>query len=86
MLMSYIDKYNLLPGIKSLVLIGSGAVDKGQSLINEYPYKKINIPILDIYGEYDFNLVKKEANLPTPKKMAVQTATTKPPNIRPQLN
>jgi pimeloyl-ACP methyl ester carboxylesterase len=60
--MSYIDKYNLSSGIKSLVLIGSGAVDKGQSMTNEYPYKKINIPILDIYGEFDFNLVIKEAN------------------------
>ena len=62
MLMSYIDNYNLSSEIKLLVLIGSGAVDKGQSMPNEYPYKKINIPILDIYGEYDFNLVKKEAN------------------------
>ena len=62
MLMSYIDNYNLSSGIKLLVLISSGAVDKGQSMPNEYPYKKINIPILDIYGEYDFNLVIKEAN------------------------
>lgn len=62
MLMSYIDNYDLSSGVKLLVLIGSGAVDKGQSMTNEYPYKKINIPILDIYGEYDFNLVIKEAN------------------------
>ena len=43
-------------------MIGSGAVDKGQKLAREYPYDKINIPILDIYGEYDFDLVRKEAS------------------------
>ena len=43
-------------------MIGSGAVDKGQKLVAEYPYEKINITILDIYGEYDFDLVRKEAS------------------------
>ena len=57
MLMSYIRKYELPPQITSLVVIGSGAVDKGQRLINPYPYNKISVPILDIYGENDFSLV-----------------------------
>ena len=43
-------------------MIGSGAVDKGQKLVTKYPYDKIKIPILDIYGEYDFDLVRKQAS------------------------
>ena len=61
MLMSYIRSNKLPPHIKSLVLIGSGAVDKGQRLLNPYPYAKITVPILDIYGENDFRLVLKRS-------------------------
>ena len=61
MLMSYIKNNSLPEHVKSLVLIGSGAVDKGQKLLNPYPYKKISIPILDIYGENDFNLVVEKS-------------------------
>ena len=57
MLMSYIKSKNLSKNISSLVLIGSGAVDKGQKLIYEYPYDKIKVPILDLFGESDFDLV-----------------------------
>ena len=62
MLMSFIENFHLSSQVTAIVLIGSGAVDKGQKLAKEYPYHKINIPILDIYGEYDFDLVRKEAS------------------------
>ena len=62
MLMSFIENFHLPPQVIAIVTIGSGAVDKGQKLVTEYPYHKINIPILDIYGEYDFDLVLKEAS------------------------
>ena len=67
MLMSFIENYFLPSQVIAIVMIGSGAVDKGQKLVTEYPYDKINIPILDIYGEYDFDLVRKEA--PKRKKL-----------------
>ena len=61
MLMSYINNNELSSSVKSLILIGSGAVDRGQRLINPYPYDKISVPILDIYGENDFKLVLKKS-------------------------
>lgn len=61
MLMSFINNAKLSENVSSLVLIGSGAIDKGQKLIYQYPYSKISVPILDIYGEYDFNYVIIEA-------------------------
>ncbi len=62
MLMSYIKNNNLSSKIKSIVLIGAGAVDKGQDLIYQYPYGRISIPVLDIFGEYDFNLVIRKSS------------------------
>ena len=62
MLMSYIEKNNPPNNVSSIVLIGAGAVDKGQELNSPYPYEKIDVPILDIYGEFDFNLVIQESN------------------------
>jgi len=61
MLMSYIRSKNLSKNVSSLVLIGSGAVDKGEKLIYEYPYDKIKVPVLDLYGENDFDLVLKKS-------------------------
>tara|TARA_B100001057_G_C22637175_1_gene866720 strand:- start:5 stop:778 length:774 start_codon:yes stop_codon:yes gene_type:complete len=61
MLMSYIRNHTLSSHIKSIILIGSGAVDKGQSLLKPYPYDKISVPVLDIYGENDFSLVLKKS-------------------------
>ena len=60
MLMNFLDK-NKLEKVSKIILIGSDAIDKGQKLINEYPYSKINVPVMDIYGENDFDLVKKKA-------------------------
>ena len=62
MLMSFIENYFLPSQVIAIVMVGSGAVDKGQKLATEYPYHKKNKPILDIYGEYDFDLVRKEAS------------------------
>ncbi len=73
MLMSFIQNKNLINNISSLVLIGSGAVDKGEKLIYEYPYSKIKVPILDLFGENDFNLVLKNAN--KRKKLIKETST-----------
>ena len=61
MLMSYVSKHDLPPQLTSLILIGSGAVDKGQRLLNPYPYDKISVPVLDLYGEHDFGLVRESA-------------------------
>jgi hypothetical protein len=62
MLMSFVHNEKLSEKISSIVLIGSGAVDKDQKLIYQYPYSKITVPMLDIYGEYDFNYVISNAN------------------------
>ena len=61
MLMSFIENFDLPSKVTAKVMIGSEAVDKGQKLVAEYPYGKINVPILDIFGEYDFDLVRKES-------------------------
>ena len=79
MLMSFIKNKNLPNNISSLVLIGSGAVDKGQRLIYEYPYGKIKVPILDLYGESDFNLVLKNANK---RKELIKTTSIKSQQIK----
>ena len=62
MLMSYIENFNLPSKVVSIVQIGSGAIDKGQKILAEYPYDKINVPILDLYGQYDFDLVIGESS------------------------
>ena len=57
MLMSWIEKYNN-NSVKALVLIGSEATDLGQKIIRPYPYEKIKVPVLDIYGENDYTSIK----------------------------
>ena len=83
MLMSYIRNNKLSSHIKSLVLIGSGAVDKGQRLLNPYPYAKITIPILDIYGENDFHLVLKRSK---DRKQSIEEISTKSKQIEIKLS
>jgi hypothetical protein len=61
------------------VLIGSGAVDKGQKLLYKYPYSKILVPILDIYGEYDFNYVISRAD---ERKRIIKTINDKSKQIQ----
>ena len=79
MLMSFIQNKDLSKNISSLVLIGSGAVDKGQKLIYEYPYDKIKIPILDLFGESDFNLVLKNADK---RKQLIKETSAKSQQIK----
>ena len=79
MLMSFIQNKNLSNNISALVLIGSGAVDKGQKLIYEYPYNKINVPILDLFGESDFDLVLKNAKK---RKQLIKESNTKSQQIK----
>ena len=79
MLMSFIQNKNLTNNISSLVLIGSGAVDKGEKLIYKYPYGKIKVPILDLFGENDFNLVLKNANK---RKQLIEETSAKSQQIK----
>ena len=79
MLMSFIQNKNLTNNISSLVLIGSGAVDKGEKLIYEYPYGKIKVPILDLFGESDFNLVLKNADK---RKQLIKETSAKSQQIK----
>ena len=79
MLMSFIQNKNFTNNISSLVLIGSGAVDKGEKLIYEYPYGKIKVPILDLFGENDFNLVLKNANK---RKQLIKETSAKSQQIK----
>ena len=79
MLMSYVRNQNIDNNISSLVLIGSGAVDKGQKLIYEYPYDKINVPILDLYGQNDFDLVLKNADK---RKQSIKETSIKSHQIK----
>ncbi len=79
MLMSLINNEKLSENISSLVLIGSGAVDKGQKLIYKYPYSRISVPILDIYGEYDFNNVINKAD---ERKRMLKTINNKSKQIQ----
>ena len=79
MLMSFIQNKNFTNNISSLVLIGSGAVDKGEKLIYEYPYGKIQVLILDLFGENDFNLVLKNANK---RKQLIKETSAKSQQIK----
>ena len=79
MLMSFIQNKNFTNNISSLVLIGSGAVDKGEKLIYEYPYGKIQVPILDLFGENDFNLVLKNASK---RKQLIKATSSKSEQIK----
>ena len=79
MLMSFIQNKNFTNNISSLVLIGSGAVDKGEKLIYKYPYGKIKVPILDLFGENDFDLVLKNANK---RKQLIKETNSKSQQIK----
>jgi hypothetical protein len=50
---SYFDKYSN-GMIKAYIGIGLGATDYNQKVVNGFPFYKMRMPILDIYGEYDF--------------------------------
>tara|TARA_B100000586_G_C20037311_1_gene395991 strand:- start:81 stop:881 length:801 start_codon:yes stop_codon:yes gene_type:complete len=60
MLMSWLESNNF-DNIAGLILIGSEPLDLGQKLLRKYPYNKIKVPILDIYGENDYPSITKNA-------------------------
>jgi alpha-beta hydrolase superfamily lysophospholipase len=64
MAMDYIDKYSDKE-INGFVGIGMGATDYKQKMKKPFPLLKMNVPILDIYGEDDFSGVKRLAKLRT---------------------
>jgi len=61
MLSSFIRKYNP-DSLKAIILISAGAVDKGQVPDKYLDYSLLNIPILNIYSEYDYSSVMEHAN------------------------
>jgi hypothetical protein len=62
MLMSYIDRYGA-DDIDAIIGIGMGATDTGQEVVGTYPFNKIDTPVLDIIGQYDYPSVKKHAKV-----------------------
>ena len=54
-------KKNNIKNLSGFILIGAGAVDRNQKMINGLDYEDISIPILNIYGEYDLSSVKDYA-------------------------
>jgi len=62
MLMSW-AKQNNIKNLAGFILIGAGAVDKNQKMVDGLDYSIINIPILNIYGEYDHGSVKTHATI-----------------------
>lgn len=62
MLMSFLDRYGD-KNIDAVVGIGMGATYTNQEVVARYPMSKINIPVLDIFGAYDYPSVKKHAKL-----------------------
>ena len=62
MLISWAKKNNI-KNLAGFVLIGAGAVDKNQKIADGLDYNIINIPILNIYGEYDHGSVKNHATI-----------------------
>ena len=62
MLFSWINNNNI-QNISGLILIGAGAVDVDQVMLDKQDYNIINIPILNIYGENDHGSVKNHSML-----------------------
>jgi hypothetical protein len=60
MLISWAKKNNI-KNLSGFILIGAGAVDKDQKMVDSLDYNIIDIPILNIYGEYDHSSVKDYA-------------------------
>ena len=61
MLFSFIKKYDIT-NIDAIILLGAGAVDKGQKVDSYLDYKRYGIDILNIYGEFDHQSVIKHGN------------------------
>ncbi len=48
-------------GATAFIGVGMGSTDKGQPMPEQFPLDQIEIPILDIRGEYDYPAVKRFA-------------------------
>ena len=61
MLLSFI-KRNSIENISGIVMLGAGAVDKDQHILDDVDLSEYQFPILNIYGEYDHGSVKDFAD------------------------
>lgn len=61
MAMSYIDIFSDNE-IDAFVGIGMGATDFRQKMVKPFPFFKMQAPILDVFGEFDFPGVRRLAN------------------------
>ena len=61
MLLSFI-KSNSIENISGIVMLGAGAVDKDQNILDNIDLSEYQVPILNIYGEYDHGSVKDFAD------------------------
>ena len=62
MLLSFIDNMGI-GNISGIVLLGAGAVDKGQAMKTDINLSNYKIPVLNIFAEYDHNSVKQFADV-----------------------
>ena len=61
MLLSFINS-NSIENISGIVMLGAGAVDKDQDILDDVDLSEYQVPILNIYGEYDHESVKAFAD------------------------
>tara|TARA_B100001564_G_C20662453_1_gene682204 strand:+ start:65 stop:841 length:777 start_codon:yes stop_codon:yes gene_type:complete len=61
MLLSFINN-NSIKNISGIIMLGAGAVDKNQNILNDVDLSEHQVPILNIYGEYDHGSVKAFAD------------------------
>ena len=60
MMMSYLNKYDDSE-FDAYISVGSGATDYKQPMLEDFPFAKMKVPILDIYGSEDFPAVLRKA-------------------------
>lgn len=60
MVMSWINKKGA-QGADAVVGIGMGATDYKQPMLEDFPFSRITVPVLDIYGEDDYPAVHRLA-------------------------
>lgn len=59
-------KDNLRGNLSAFIGIGMGATDTNQKMVDKFHFNKLDVPVLDIYGENDFpsvlelNLIRKK--------------------------
>ncbi len=73
MVMSWINKHGA-EGVDAVVGIGMGATDYKQPMLEDFPFDRITVPVLDIYGEEDYPAVHRMA----PDRLAAMQAAGNP--------